>query len=94
MMLMERLTLRGWYLLVFLACVGLLAYALWLQHRMFLDPCPLCLFQRVAFAWIGAWALLAAIHDPDPPAPTRLRKAVDKVDDTVARLWRTGRLAA
>ena len=37
---------------------------------------------------------LAAIHDPDPPAPTRLRKAVDKVDDTVRHLWETGRLAA
>ena len=37
---------------------------------------------------------LAAIHDPDPPALTRLRKAVDKVDDTVTRLWETGSLAA
>ena len=62
--MIDRISLRTWYLVVFLACVGLLVYALYLQHRMFLDPCPLCIFQRVAFAWMGAWALLAALHNP------------------------------
>lgn len=62
--MLDRLSLRTWYVGVVLACAGLLAYALWLQHRMFLDPCPLCIFQRVAFAWIGVVALVAAIHDP------------------------------
>jgi len=60
----DKLSLRAWYLLVFLACAGLLGYALYVQHRMFLDPCPLCIFQRVAFAWIGLAALLAALHNP------------------------------
>ena len=62
--MLDRLSLRTWYIAVFLACVGLMAYALYAQHKMFLDPCPLCIFQRVAFIWIGAWALLAAIHNP------------------------------
>ena len=62
--MIDRLTLRIWYFGVFLACVGLLVYAYYLQHVMFLDPCPLCIFQRVAFAWIGAWSLVAAIHNP------------------------------
>ena len=37
---------------------------------------------------------LAAVHDPQPPAPTRLRKAFETVDDVVSKLWETGRLAA
>lgn len=32
-----------------ICCLGLLGYALYAQHRMFLDPCPLCILQRVAF---------------------------------------------
>lgn len=63
-MLLDKLSLRIWYLAVAVACAALLGYALYTQHQMFLDPCPLCIFQRVAFAWIGAWALLAAIHNP------------------------------
>ncbi|MEM1411615.1 MAG: disulfide bond formation protein B [Pseudomonadota bacterium] len=62
--MIDRLNLRTWYFGVFLACAGLLVYAYYLQHEMFLDPCPLCIFQRVAFAWIGIWALIAAIHNP------------------------------
>ena len=53
---------RIWYLLVAIACVGLLAYALYVQHVDF--PCPLCVLQRVAFVWIGSVALLAALHNP------------------------------
>lgn len=62
--MLDRLSLRTWYIGVFLACVGLMAYALYAQYKMFLDPCPLCIFQRLAFIWIGVWALLAAIHNP------------------------------
>ncbi len=55
---------RVWFLLVALSCAALLAYALYVQHAMFLDPCPLCVFQRIAFLWIGFFALLAALHNP------------------------------
>ena len=51
-------------LAVFLACAGLLGYAYWLQYRDFLDPCPLCIFQRVAFILLGCIALVGAIHNP------------------------------
>jgi len=37
---------------------------------------------------------LAAANDDNPPAPTRLRKAVDRVDEEVIRLRDTGRVAA
>ena len=55
---------RAWYSLVVLICAGLIAYALYLQHVEFLDPCPLCILQRMAFIWIAVAALLAAVHNP------------------------------
>lgn len=55
---------RFWFFFVALACAGMMVYALKVQHLDFLDPCPLCVLQRVAFMWIGAVALLAAIHNP------------------------------
>jgi disulfide bond formation protein DsbB len=55
---------RLWFLFVCLACAGMLSYAIYLQHVDFVDPCPLCVFQRMVFMWIGAAALLAFIHNP------------------------------
>lgn len=55
---------RVWFFLVAVACAAMVGYALYVQHVEFLEPCPLCIFQRVAFMWIGAVALLAAIHNP------------------------------
>jgi disulfide bond formation protein DsbB len=64
MNLPAELSARVWFLLVAVICASLLGYALYVQHAMFLDPCPLCIFQRVAFIWIGSVSLLAAIHNP------------------------------
>ncbi len=47
-----------------LVCAGLLAYALYSQYQMGLDPCPLCIFQRVAFIGMGLVFLLGALHGP------------------------------
>jgi disulfide bond formation protein DsbB len=52
------------YLFIFLSCLGLLSYAYYLQHVEYLDPCPLCIFQRIAFVSMGLVALVAAIHGP------------------------------
>ncbi len=41
-----------------------MSYALYTQYVEYLDPCPLCVFQRAAFIWMGAFALLATIHNP------------------------------
>lgn len=49
---------------VFLACLGLLGFGLVLQHVIHLEPCPLCILQRIAFIAIGAIALAAVIHNP------------------------------
>ncbi|MBX3665256.1 MAG: disulfide bond formation protein B [Burkholderiales bacterium] len=45
-------------------CAGLLAFGLYLQYYDGQDPCPLCIFQRVAFMALGAVFLVAAIHGP------------------------------
>ena len=62
--MLHKISLRMWYLIAAVSCAGLLGYALYSQYQMFLDPCPLCIFQRIAFLWIGVFALLAAIHNP------------------------------
>lgn len=48
----------------FLACVAMMAYALYSQHVLLLDPCPLCIFQRAAVILLGIVFLTAALHDP------------------------------
>lgn len=45
------------------ACAGLMATALYMQHVMELEPCPLCVFQRVFVMVAGALMLLAALHN-------------------------------
>jgi disulfide bond formation protein DsbB len=52
------------FLAIFLACTGLISYALYLQHVMHLEPCPMCILQRYAFITVGIVALIAALHNP------------------------------
>ena len=52
------------YLLGFFVCVGLMGWALWLQYGMGLEPCPLCVFQRIAVSAIGITFLVAFVHNP------------------------------
>jgi protein dithiol:quinone oxidoreductase len=61
-----RASFRIQFLLGFLACAGLLAYAFYTQFREVnpLEPCPLCIFQRIAFFALGAVFLLGALHAP------------------------------
>ncbi|MGA7540507.1 MAG: disulfide bond formation protein B [Steroidobacteraceae bacterium] len=48
----------------FLICAGLIAYALYAQFELGLDPCPLCIFQRIGIAALGVVLLIAALHNP------------------------------
>ena len=50
-------------LLGFAACTGLLAYAYYAQVVLHLEPCPLCIFQRVGLFALGVVFLAAAVHD-------------------------------
>jgi protein dithiol:quinone oxidoreductase len=48
----------------FLICAGLIAYALYAQFKLGLDPCPLCIFQRIGIIALGVVFLVAALHNP------------------------------
>ena len=52
------------YVLSFLICLGLLGWAYYLQYGMDLEPCPLCIIQRVCFAGMGLVFLVAIFHNP------------------------------
>ena len=62
--LLSKLTPRFCYAAGFLVCAGLMAFALYLQHYEYQNPCPLCILQRVAFIALGVVFLIAAVHGP------------------------------
>ncbi len=39
----------------FLACAGMMGFALYAQHVLLLDPCPLCIIQRIATISLGSY---------------------------------------
>tara|TARA_B110000438_G_scaffold4353_1_gene4364 strand:- start:473 stop:979 length:507 start_codon:yes stop_codon:yes gene_type:complete len=45
-------------------CMFLMGAALFMEHMMHLEPCPLCIFQRVAVIAAGLIAISAALHNP------------------------------
>jgi len=55
---------RSFCFIGFASCAGLIAAALYFQHVDGLDPCPLCIFQRVAFMVMGTLFMIAALHNP------------------------------
>ncbi len=57
-------SIRQTNLALFALSVVAMLFALYLQHYQGLDPCPLCIFQRVAVMAVGGVALLAALHNP------------------------------
>ena len=46
------------------ACLGMLAFAIATQEYLHLEPCPLCIFQRVTVFVLAVLFLVAAIHHP------------------------------
>ncbi len=48
----------------FIACVALLGYAYYSQYELGLEPCPLCIFQRIGIAALGVVFLIAGLHNP------------------------------
>jgi protein dithiol:quinone oxidoreductase len=59
-----RGSFRTQYLLGFAACAALLGYAFYAQLHDGLEPCPLCIFQRVAFLVLGIVFLVGGLHAP------------------------------
>lgn len=48
----------------FAICTGMMGFALYAQHGLMLEPCPLCVLQRLAVISLGVVFLLAALHNP------------------------------
>ncbi len=59
-----KLTPRWWFFLGFIGCISLLAIGAYLQFVKNLEPCPLCISQRIAILLVGLIFLVAALHNP------------------------------
>ena len=55
------ITLQRWMALIALACIGMLAFGLYLQHVVGLNPCPMCIVQRYAMIGVLVVALLGSL---------------------------------
>ena len=44
-------------------CAAMMGFALYAQHVMYLDPCPLCILQRIATIGLGVVFLIAGLHN-------------------------------
>ena len=60
----QQLSKRQKFFLGFLFCSGLMAYALFAQYFLNLEPCPLCIFQRVAVISMGIIFLVCSLLEP------------------------------
>ena len=63
---------RTQYLFGFLVCALMLAYAIYEQFQMGVEPCPMCIFQRLAFIAMGIFFLIGGLHAPLSPKGRRV----------------------
>lgn len=61
---MPVLTRRTANLVGAAVCAAMMGFALYAQHGLGLEPCPLCVLQRIATISLGLVFLLAAAIDP------------------------------
>lgn len=57
-------TFRGVFLAGFLLCLSMVLIAAYFQFVVGLEPCPLCIFQRMLVMVAGLFFLLGALHNP------------------------------
>ena len=55
------LTARRFHGLVAFAAFALLAVAFYMEYQMGLEPCPLCMLQRIVFFCVGVVSLVSAL---------------------------------
>lgn len=63
--LFTKLKPRFWFLLGFAGCMSLLGVGAFLQIVEGLEPCPLCISQRIAILLVGVVFLVAFLHNPE-----------------------------
>jgi disulfide bond formation protein DsbB len=61
---LDRVGARRLYVAVAVASLGLIGAALFMQHVVGLNPCPLCILQRIAFLFLAIASGLAAWRSP------------------------------
>lgn len=71
---------------LFLASVIGMSFALFLEHMQGLDPCPLCVFQRIGLIGLGFISLIAFLHNPK----TNVFKRIYSFLGLVAISWSAG----
>lgn len=71
---------------LFLASVIGMSFALFLEHVQGLDPCPLCVFQRIGLISLGFISLIAFLHNPK----TNVFKRIYSFLGLVAISWSAG----
>ena len=59
-----RWSFRAQYAAGFGVCAAMLAYAYYSQFQLGVEPCPLCIFQRIAFIAMAIGFFIGASHDP------------------------------
>jgi disulfide bond formation protein DsbB len=67
-----RASMRTQFFLIFVVCCALMAYALYAEHVLHLEPCPLCIFQRIAVIALGLVSLGIALAGPQRRGPRTL----------------------
>jgi disulfide bond formation protein DsbB len=50
---------------MFLFCCSLIGAAYYFEKYQGMNPCPLCVFQRIGVVLVGVWFLIRAIHGPN-----------------------------
>lgn len=55
---------RAGFFWIVIACAAAMAFAFYAEYVLHLEPCPLCMLQRVAVVSIGVLALLAGLINP------------------------------
>ncbi|BCB26815.1 disulfide bond formation protein B [Sulfurimicrobium lacus] len=58
------ITFRAMFLAVLACCLIVLGFGLYVQHGLHIEPCPLCILQRIAFICVGLTALVAYLLNP------------------------------
>lgn len=59
-----QLNYRLLHTILFLGSIIGMSFALYLEHVVGLNPCPLCVFQRVGLIAMGIFSLIALLHNP------------------------------
>jgi len=70
---------RQVFLGIFVATALMMGFGYWLQYAEGLEPCPLCMTQRIFITLAGLTGLVAALHGPG--------RAGIRVYGTLVALW-------